>query len=319
MENNNQKIDLAVSDFIKQIQAIFPDSQTFVAYITPYFFPIETEYNKILKILKKIGVTTGVEGTWGLICDTYKNLFTNELLLKSFMQGIVQNLQTRLPEAERAINSGEGLENTIKIFTWDVNMVSHVKNLFENLPAQTHKKIGELDKKTKALPLHEQELCKEFNLFVHRLYLNYLITHLPPSYNEIVKIVVKMFLLQYYESANELYGKEIASPKIIEHIKNIHIVGEAKLLAEIKTQAQPQTNATHELRTELRVPDNFETPVKAYSPIELTALYGVTDKTFNSWIKKHAEKIGKLTGKRYTPQQVRVIFRHLGEPDTKKK
>jgi len=59
---------------------------------------------------------------------------------------------------------------------------------------------------------------------------------------------------------------------------------------------------------------SFDTPVEAYSPKELQSLYKVTAKTFYSWLEPHSEAIGKLRGKRYTTDQVRIIFGIIGEP-----
>ncbi len=238
MKNNNQKTDVTVTGLKKQLQQLLPDSKTFIKYITPYFFRIEDDYKKILIILKKIGVHNGVEGTWGLLCDLVRSSMMNENIL----QNLIQGFQNKLPEVEVAIENGEGLESMVKVFTWDVGMLPFAKELFEAIPEQTRKKLDLLEKKTKALPPQEQRLCEEFNQFVQKLYLNYLVTHIPPSPYDILKVFLKSYLLEYYTVQNYLYGKQVTSPKIIEHIKNIHIVGEDKLLQEIQTLAKPQTN-----------------------------------------------------------------------------
>jgi hypothetical protein len=54
--------------------------------------------------------------------------------------------------------------------------------------------------------------------------------------------------------------------------------------------------------------------IKAYSITNLAALYGITNKTMNRWMKPHAEAIGKREGRYYTALQVRIIFEKLGLP-----
>ena len=54
--------------------------------------------------------------------------------------------------------------------------------------------------------------------------------------------------------------------------------------------------------------------IQAYSKKELATLYGVTVKTFESWIKPFAHTLGELNGKRFTPKQTQIIFDKLGTP-----
>jgi hypothetical protein len=57
-----------------------------------------------------------------------------------------------------------------------------------------------------------------------------------------------------------------------------------------------------------------QTPVKAYTPLELAHLYKVNKRTLYGWLKPHSEKIGDRTGNFYTPKQVQQIFEAIGEP-----
>jgi hypothetical protein len=54
--------------------------------------------------------------------------------------------------------------------------------------------------------------------------------------------------------------------------------------------------------------------IKAYGIGELAALYSVSNKTMNRWMKPYAELIGKREGRYYTALQVRIIFEKLGLP-----
>ncbi len=57
-----------------------------------------------------------------------------------------------------------------------------------------------------------------------------------------------------------------------------------------------------------------EVPIKAYNKYQLCFLYNIGAKAFNEWLKPFDEDIGKQRGKKYTPDQVRKIFEHLGTP-----
>jgi transposase len=54
--------------------------------------------------------------------------------------------------------------------------------------------------------------------------------------------------------------------------------------------------------------------IKPYTKKEIINLYGVTYKTFSSWIKKFSEEIGEYKGRRSTINQVQTIFNKLGNP-----
>ncbi len=56
------------------------------------------------------------------------------------------------------------------------------------------------------------------------------------------------------------------------------------------------------------------TLIKAMNKKELIALYKVSYKTFNAWLKPFDEQIGKPIGKFYTPKQIALIFELLGPP-----
>lgn len=58
--------------------------------------------------------------------------------------------------------------------------------------------------------------------------------------------------------------------------------------------------------------DKFE--LKASTKKELAAVYGVTVRTFNSWIKPFEEKVGEKRGRYYTVNQVVIIIEVLGLP-----
>jgi hypothetical protein len=54
--------------------------------------------------------------------------------------------------------------------------------------------------------------------------------------------------------------------------------------------------------------------VRAYSIGELAALYEISVRTMNRWLKPHLERIGKREGRFYTVKQVEIIFEQLGLP-----
>ena len=58
--------------------------------------------------------------------------------------------------------------------------------------------------------------------------------------------------------------------------------------------------------------DKFE--LKASTKKELAAVYGVTVRTFNSWIQPFEEKVGEKRGRYYTVNQVVIIIEVLGLP-----
>lgn len=63
-----------------------------------------------------------------------------------------------------------------------------------------------------------------------------------------------------------------------------------------------------------RIPLALVKYIKSYNRKELTALYGESDKTLRAWLHTHSNEIGNISGKRYTPRQVAVIFDKLGIP-----
>jgi hypothetical protein len=54
--------------------------------------------------------------------------------------------------------------------------------------------------------------------------------------------------------------------------------------------------------------------IKAYSKLELVALYGITLKTFHSWIEPYQKELGLYKGKRFTVKQIEFLFSKLGNP-----
>ena len=54
--------------------------------------------------------------------------------------------------------------------------------------------------------------------------------------------------------------------------------------------------------------------IKVYSIGELAALYEISVRTMNRWLKPHQEKIGKREGRFYSVKQVSIIFDQLGLP-----
>ncbi len=54
--------------------------------------------------------------------------------------------------------------------------------------------------------------------------------------------------------------------------------------------------------------------VKAYTMKELSALYGISPKSFKTWLAPYEEVIGKKKGWYYTALQVEIIFEKLGIP-----
>ena len=54
--------------------------------------------------------------------------------------------------------------------------------------------------------------------------------------------------------------------------------------------------------------------IKPYSITELSAIYGVTNRTLKNWVAPHQQSIGQKIGRLYTTLQVRIIFDKLGLP-----
>lgn len=57
-----------------------------------------------------------------------------------------------------------------------------------------------------------------------------------------------------------------------------------------------------------------ETTVKVSTVKKLASLYGVSTKTFRTWLQPHQQKIGERRSRYYTARQVRIIIEILGEP-----
>lgn len=54
--------------------------------------------------------------------------------------------------------------------------------------------------------------------------------------------------------------------------------------------------------------------IKGYTVRELAGFYGISPKTFRTWLKPHLVNIGEKQGRYYTALQVRIIFEKLGLP-----
>jgi len=54
--------------------------------------------------------------------------------------------------------------------------------------------------------------------------------------------------------------------------------------------------------------------LKPYSTKELTELYGISRRTFNTWLTPFKEEVGTKFGRYYTVAQVQLIFKKLGWP-----
>jgi hypothetical protein len=54
--------------------------------------------------------------------------------------------------------------------------------------------------------------------------------------------------------------------------------------------------------------------IKTYSKKQLAALYNVSPKVLRNWLRPHLNKIGKYTGKTYTPKQIKIIIELIDEP-----
>ncbi len=57
-----------------------------------------------------------------------------------------------------------------------------------------------------------------------------------------------------------------------------------------------------------------ETTVKTATTKELAAMYGVSTKTFRTWLMPHLNAVGERKSRYYTARQIRIIFERLGEP-----
>jgi transposase len=56
--------------------------------------------------------------------------------------------------------------------------------------------------------------------------------------------------------------------------------------------------------------------IKPYSKKELAAIYGITPRSFSTWLKPFSNLIGRKIGKYYNIHQVKMIVDKLGFPFT---
>lgn len=56
--------------------------------------------------------------------------------------------------------------------------------------------------------------------------------------------------------------------------------------------------------------------IKPYSKKELAAIYGITPRSFSTWLKPFSSLIGIKIGKYYNIHQVKIIVEKLGFPCT---
>lgn len=55
--------------------------------------------------------------------------------------------------------------------------------------------------------------------------------------------------------------------------------------------------------------------MKAISHKELAAIYGVTTRTLSRWLLPFNQKINRRKGQKiYTPNQIKEIYKNIGEP-----
>ena len=57
-----------------------------------------------------------------------------------------------------------------------------------------------------------------------------------------------------------------------------------------------------------------EFTIQPYTHKELAARYHRSPKTFRRWLQQVQHDLGPRIGYSYTPKQVRIIVKHLGEP-----
>lgn len=59
---------------------------------------------------------------------------------------------------------------------------------------------------------------------------------------------------------------------------------------------------------------NSKLEVKPYTKKELAGIYGMSPRSFNTWLKPFLSEIGPKQGKYLTVNQVRIIIEKLGLP-----
>lgn len=47
---------------------------------------------------------------------------------------------------------------------------------------------------------------------------------------------------------------------------------------------------------------------------QLEAIYNVTHKTLKTWLAPFKDEIGEVRGRMFNLKQIRIIFKHLGDP-----
>ncbi len=57
-------------------------------------------------------------------------------------------------------------------------------------------------------------------------------------------------------------------------------------------------------------------PLQPYTPLQLSAMYLVSKKSFNKWLQPFAEEIGERKGHFLTVNQVQTIIEKIGFPGT---
>jgi hypothetical protein len=62
----------------------------------------------------------------------------------------------------------------------------------------------------------------------------------------------------------------------------------------------------------------IEIEIKPYTPSEIAALYGVSWRVMNGWLKYHKDAIGDRIGLYYNVNQVKIILEKLGFPSRAK-
>lgn len=61
---------------------------------------------------------------------------------------------------------------------------------------------------------------------------------------------------------------------------------------------------------------NTKLEIKPYTKKELAAVYGISPRSFYTWIKKIQSDVGPKRGKYFNVNQVRIIIEKLGLPGT---
>lgn len=88
-----------------------------------------------------------------------------------------------------------------------------------------------------------------------------------------------------------------------------------KLRQSLRYQKNPLLNCfIHPLTSRAMKITRDAIEVKPYSITELAAIYNMTRKTINKWLKPHESVIGKRIGRYYTVKQVVLIFELIELP-----